>query len=67
MKKTEESYSKNLFFNLFQLLEIHYNLSGTTKYHSQEKQFVCNQAHFYYYFLTLKYFIINRIPNMMFR
>ena len=37
MKKTEESYSKNLFFNLFQLLEIHYNLSGTTNYHSQEK------------------------------
>jgi len=37
MKKTEESYSKNLFFNLFQLLEIHYNLSGTTNHHSQEK------------------------------
>lgn len=26
-----------------------------------------SEAHFYHYFLTLRYFIINKFPNMMFR
>ncbi|MBZ2049484.1 hypothetical protein, partial [Streptococcus sanguinis] len=54
MKKTEETKSKNLFFNLFQLLEIHYNLSGTTNYHSQEKTVRLQSGAFLLLFLNLK-------------
>ena len=54
MKKTEETKSKNLFFNLFQLLEMHYNLSGTTNYHSQEKTVRLQSGAFLLLFLNLK-------------
>lgn len=68
-KKTEESKSRSHFLQSLSTL-INNKPFRTIKYHSPDKNkkfIIYNQADYYFYCLTLKYFIINKIPNKMFR